>query len=105
MGNIISHQIPTRVGDEWKIEDDIGPMLSVQSGDNPAIPPISGWKFYNGITEKDEEDQNLTCDIPLASPPCCISVSLSGQAKDFQGECEGEYKDTGMSSSGWKVAN
>merc|ERR1712037_857601 len=36
-------------------------------------------------------------------PPCCLTVSLSGAAKEAQGECEGEYKSTGLVSAGREV--
>ena len=78
-------------------------MLRVPAGEDPSVPPPTGWKFYNGFTKTYDEDPNLNCGTLDTSPPCCISVNLSGLAKDFQGECEGEYKDTGMSSCGWKV--
>ena len=43
------------------------------------------------------------CKISHASSACIVTVSLKGFAKDIQGECEGEYKDTRMRSAGRKV--
>ena len=79
-------------------------MLSASVGNNPTVPPITGWHFYNFDTEEDEEDLSVTCSILSNSPSCTLTVSLSGLAKEFQPECEGEYQDTGLKSSGRQVA-
>ena len=79
-------------------------MLSASVGDNPTVPPITGWQFYNFDTEEDEEDLSVTCHILSNSPSCILTVSLTGLAKEFQPECEGEYEDIGFKSSGRQVA-
>ena len=77
--------------------------LKASVGDDSLIPPTTGWKFYNSVTSAYEEDPQLTCRSTPTSSSCSVTVSLSGLAKEFQGECEGEYKDTGMRSVGRKV--
>ena len=86
-------------------------------GDDPALLPSSGWKFINQDTDTDsdsdsgsdtdnfEEDPSVTCSRPAGSPPCSVTLKLSGLAKDFQGKCEGEYKDTGLRSMGRQVTS
>ena len=74
-------------------------MASV--GGEPNQPPTTGWKFYN--LGKYDEDPSLRCTIPSTSPPCCLTVILSGAAKEAQGKCEGEYKSTGLVSMGREV--
>ena len=98
----------SRSGNEWVVFfDDTGTdLLKASVGDNPLIPPATGWKFLKN--EKDytfEEDPQLRCSSTCSSTSCSVSVSLSGLAKDIQGECEGEYKDTGLRSMGKKVIN
>ena len=98
----------SRSGNEWlqKLGWE-GPRgyLKASVGDDPTIPPTTGWKFYNSDTDKYEEDPQLMCSISPASSACNITVSLKGLAKDIQGDCEGEYLDTGMRSAGRKVIN
>ena len=93
--------------------------LKASVGGEPNQPPTTGWKFYNrdtGYYNEDqslkfenwdtddwEDDPTLSCTIPSTSPPCCLTVSLSGAAKEAQGKCEGEYKSTGLVSMGRKV--
>ena len=76
--------------------------LKASVGDDQLIPPTTGWKFRNTDTKSYEEDQHLRCSITPASS-CSMRVSLKGLAKEFQGECEGEYKETGLRSAGRKV--
>ena len=80
--------------------------LKARVGDDPTIPPTTGWMFQNFDSKKFEEDPHLTCSsVMTALVSCSITVSLSGLAKDIQGECEGEYKDTELRSMGRKVPN
>ena len=72
--------------------------------DKPDQPPPTGWKFYNWETDEYEADESVTCEANVALTPCCLTVSLSGAAKEVQGECEGEYKDTGLLSMGRKAS-
>ena len=68
---------------------------------NPFIPPTTGWLFYNG--EDFKEDPYLTCSLPSTSPPCCLTVTLKGAAKEVQGKCEGKYNSSGLVSAGREV--
>ena len=77
--------------------------MKASVGDDPALLPSSGWKFKNRDAGKFEEDPSVTCSRPADSPPCSVTLRLSGLAKDFQGKCEGEYKDTGLRSMGRQV--
>ena len=90
---------PTRSGDEWHVgPKEKQPRLKASVGGEPNRPPKTGWKFL----DKDyEEDPSLTCtDV---SDPCCLTVSLSGPAKEAQGKCEGEYQSTGLMRNGKQV--
>ena len=93
-----------RSGNEWlvKREGDLA-NLKASVGDDQLIPPTTGWKFRNMDTKSYEEDQHLRCSITPASSSCSVRVSLKALANEFQGECEGEYKDTGLKSAGRKV--
>ena len=77
--------------------------MKASVGDDPALLPSSGWKFKNQDTGNFEEDPSVTCSRPAGSPPCSVTLKLSGLAKDFQGKCEGEYEDTGLRSMGRQV--
>ena len=79
----------------------MGTLLNANVGDDPTIPPSTGWQFLG--QSNSEEDPSLTCTQPADSPPCSVTLKLSGLAKDFQGKCEGEYKDTGLRSAGRQV--
>ena len=70
---------------------------------NPFLPPTTGWLFYKWKTNSFEEDPSLTCSLPSSSPPCCLTVTLSGAAKEAHADCEGEYKSTGFISMGRPV--
>ena len=94
-----------RSGNEWVVEDKGAAYLKASVGDNPLIPSTTGWEFRNFDTKKYEEDAQLRCISTPTSSSCSVTVSLSGLAKEFQGECEGEYKDTGLRSAGKKVIN
>ena len=88
---------------EWHVGQKKGnPYLRAGMGKEPSHPPLTGWKFYNKDTRKYEEDPRMTCCIPT-SPPCCLTVSLSGPAKEKHAICEGEYRDTGLRSLGKPV--
>ena len=65
--------------------------------------PSTGWKFYNWDTQDYESEKTLTCPVYVNSPPCFLTVSLSGAAKEAQGKCEGEYISTGLVSMGRPV--
>ena len=80
--------------------------MKASVGDDPTLPPYTGWqinKFKNQGTHTFEEDPSVICTRPAGSPPCSVTLRLSGLAKDFQGKCEGEYKDTGLRSMGRQV--
>ena len=76
--------------------------LRTRAGEDPTLPPSAGWQFYG--QGEFEEDPSVRCRaLPAGSPPCSVTLKLSGLAKDFQGKCEGEYKDTGLRSFGRQV--
>ena len=78
-------------------------LLKAGAGEDPTLPPSAGWQFQNN-QGKFEEDPSVRCRaLPAGSPPCSVTLKLSGLAKDFQGKCEGEYKDTGLRSWGRQV--
>ena len=85
-------------------DDTDSPALS-SLGDNPNIVPTTGWQFGNRDTQKYEIDPLFECHPLTASPPCKVTVSLSGLAKETEGECQGEYKETGLMSRGKKESN
>ena len=98
----------SRSGNEWLVEKEAGgedkeAYLKASVGENLLIPPTTGWKFRNLDTKAFEDDLQLTCSSTPTSSSCSVTVSLSGLAKEIQGECEGEYKDTGLRSTGRKV--
>ena len=74
-------------------------------------PPSTGWKFrdwdtkdYDTLTTREwGVDETVSCQVFVNTPPCCLTVSLSGAAKEVQGQCEGEYKSTGLVSAGRPV--
>ena len=92
-----------RSGDEWQVEKEMYLLyLKTREEADPFLPPTTGWLFYKGGGDF-EEDPSLTCSLPSSSPPCCLTVTLSGAAKEARGDCEGEYKSTGLISSGRPV--
>ena len=92
----------TRSDDEWLIgEMGTHALLKASVGGEPNQPPTTGWRFKNNSDW--EEDPTLSCTIPSTSPPCCLTVILSGAAKEAQGKCEGEYKSTGLVRMGREV--
>ena len=96
-----------RSGDEWLVEQKgHTPSLRGTVGEDHFLPPTTGWLFDGGLRRGGrvfEEDPSLTCSPPSQSPPCCLTVTLSGAAKEAQGKCEGEYKSTGLVSKGREV--
>ena len=100
---ISSHLPHIRSGDEWLVMEEKHNFTALKAsvGDDPTLPPSTGWKFNNlGYFE---EDPSVICTRPAGSPPCSVTLKLSGLAKDLQGKCEGEYKDTGLRSAGRQV--
>ena len=77
-------------------------LLKAGAGEDPTLPPSAGWHVKN--REEFEKDPSVRCRaLPADPPPCSVTLKLSGLAKDFQGKCEGEYKDTGLRSFGRQV--
>ena len=79
-------------------------VLKASAGDDPLHPPTTGWLFKNWARDDFEEDKSLTCAPPQAdSSPCCVTVHLSGPAREAVGQCEGVYHSTDLMSAGRKV--
>ena len=99
----------SRSGNEWRVwaggEEVYGADLKASVGEDMLILPTTGWKFGNTDTQAYEEDRQLRCKGTPSSSSCSVTVSLSGLAQEIQGECEGEYNDTGLRSAGRKVIN
>ena len=119
----------TRSGDEWLVVDDKqGQTTELKAwdktqayrhrdpegmGQDPVIPPSTGWMYIHRVRSYGVDghqwdqhaiaDTSLTCTLPAVSSPCSVTLRLSGRAKDFQGKCNGEYKDTGLRSMGRQV--
>ena len=94
-----------RSGDNWLVDQNAsinGTRLIARVGADPLLPPTTGWQFYDWDRNL-KEDSTLECSFPTASPPCCLTVSLSGPAREAHGDCEGEYKSTGLVSMGRPV--
>ena len=92
-----------RYRDEWLVRGlGIVASLKTRGEVDPFLPPRTGWLFYKG-RRVFEEGPSLTCSLPSNSPPCCLTVTLSGAAKEAHGDCEGEYKSTGLISTGRPV--
>ena len=86
------------------IEQDEDRTLKASAGDDPLHPPTTGWLFKNWAENKFEEDKSLTCaPLDTSSPPCCVTVHLSGPAREAVGQCEGVYYSTDLMSAGRKV--
>ena len=77
--------------------------LKASVGVEPNQPPSTGWKFFNVYTCEYVFDATISCSIYVNSPPCCLTVTLSGTVLASQGKCEGEYKSTGLISKGRPV--
>ena len=79
-------------------------MLKAAAEGDSKRPPATGWKFYNLEAAEYEDDATATCTLSeVPSPPCLLTLTLTGSAKEFQGNCEGEYKSTGLFSNGRQV--
>ena len=105
---IVPPSVPfPRLKDDWVvgyIKGGLTTELKASVGAVPNQPPSTSWNFFNYDTHKREVDESLSCSsIFVSSPPCCLTISLSGAAKEFQGKCEGEYKSTGLVSMGREV--
>ena len=94
-----------RSGNEWWVGEKgyRAGALQASVGGEPDQPPSTGWKFINLNTKEHEADDTLSCRVYVSTSPCCLTVSLSGAAKEAQGQCEGEYKSTGLVSAGKPV--
>ena len=93
-----------RSGDKWLVEQKgYSPSLKTREEADPFLPPTTGWLFFKTAGVDFKEDPSLTCSPPSNSPPCCLTVTLSGAAKEAHGDCEGEYKSTGLISMGRPV--
>ena len=105
-GKPLFFSLLSRSDNEWLVgEYGYEAALKASVGQETLIPPTTGWKFCNFETKTYEEDTHLTCSSIPSSSSCSVTVSLSGLSKEIQGECEGEYKDTGLRSRGRKVIN
>ena len=71
----------------------------------PNQPPFSGWmvKDWDTSANRYVPDSTMTCCIPTATPPCCLTLTLSGEARELHGRLEGTYTDTGLVSMGRPV--
>ena len=71
----------------------------------PNQPPSSGWmvKDWDTSANRHVPDSTMTCCIPTPTPPCCLTLTLSGEAKELHGRLEGTYIDTGLVSMGRPV--
>ena len=98
--------LSTRSGGVWRVNSEgTIAVLRRTLGDDPNVVPSSGWQFRNNDTQEYEDDPLFACHPLAASAPCKVTVSLSGLAKETEGECEGEYKETGLMSVGKKVGS
>ena len=106
---ISSHLPHTRSGDEWlvRFEKINFTVLKAAAGEDPTIPPSTGWQRIlkqRRTWDLFLEEPSVRCTArPAGLPPCSVRLKLSGLEKDFQGKCEGEYKDTGLRSMGRQV--
>ena len=76
-------------------------------GENLSLPPHTNsqsWVFHDVGADDSWSEPSVSCSVLAAPVHCKVTVSLRGQAKQVQGECEGLYEDTGMSSKGRQVA-
>ena len=102
----LSHFSP-RSKDEWLVgEKGDDALLKASLGAVPNQPPTTGWMFFNRATRDWKADESLSCSSNfISSSPCCLTIGLTGAAKEAQGKCEGEYKSTGLVSMGRPVIN
>ena len=100
----IYNLICIRSKDRWLVKQKgRAASLTAKVGADPFRPPTTGWLFRKGGVGDFEEDPSLTCSLPSTSSPCCLTVTLSGAAKEAHEYCEGEYKRTGLISMGKQV--
>ena len=97
-----------RSKDEWLVQDSHHwQLLRARVGADQTPSTCTGWKVYahNDHIPASywDADQSIICQVYVSSPPCCLTVSLSGAAKEAQGMCEGVYKSTGLVSMGRPV--
>ena len=93
-----------RSNDEWVVDQGRYRVLKANVGADSLLPPTTGWLFKNWGTGHFEEDKSLACAPPQASsPPCCLTIHLTGPARDAVGQCEGVYHSTELMSMGRKV--
>ena len=94
-----------RSGNEWLVgkKGYRADLKASVEGELDQVPPSTGWKFYNWRTKEYKADDTLNCQVYVSASPCCLTVSLSGAAKETQWQCEGEYKTTGLVSAGRPV--
>ena len=97
-----------RSKDEWLVQDShYWQLLRARVGADQTPSTCTGWKVYtNDDSEYSywDDDQSIICQVYVSSPPCCLTVSLSGAAKEAHGDCEGEYKSTELMSMGRPVS-
>ena len=60
-------------------------------------------KDWDTSANRHVPDSTMTCCIPTPTPPCCLTLTLSGEAKELHGRLEGTYIDTGLVSMGRPV--
>ena len=93
-----------RSNDKWVVDQGSYRALNASVGADPLLPPTTGWLFKNQDTDIFEKDTSLECAPPQASsPPCCLTINLTGPAKDAVGQSEGVYHSTELMSKGRKV--
>ena len=97
-----------RSNDEWLVQDShYWQLLRARVGADQTPSTCTGWKVYTNVGESEykswEADQSIICQVYVRPTPCCLTVSLSGAAKEAQGMCEGVYKSTGLVSMGRPV--
>ena len=84
-----------RSGEEWQVKHgEYIVYLKSSKEVNPFLPPTTGWWFNKGRGFF-EEDLSLTCSPPSNSPPCCLTVTLSGAAKEVQEHWVGQHGKAG----------
>ena len=102
---VVTLHLFSRRGGEWLVgqEGNIACLKASVVEDEPDQHPSAGWKFYTWITKEYDCDESLICTEFLNAPPCHLTITLSGRAKELQGECGGEYEPTEMISVGRTV--
>ena len=96
-----------RSKDEWLVQDSHHwQLLRARVGADQTPSTCTGWKVHSNHASKYsylDADQRIICQVYVSSPPCCLTVSLSGAAKEAHRKCEGEYRSTGLISMGRQV--